>query len=207
MIRRLERALVIEDDIALGAALSRILASSGNVEVSTAATAREGEALLGEDPPPDLVVIDVRLPDGSAFSVLDKAAQLSPAPIILAMSGKASSEEAFELAQRGVRKFLQKPFSIEEFTEAVEAARSQVPGIEPMISAWVGRVPMLELQREVRRVMVKEALALTEGSRSGAARLLHVTRQAVQQMVRSGERGDPPSSSLGPPPPPKNPAG
>jgi DNA-binding transcriptional LysR family regulator len=46
---------------------------------------------------------------------------------------------------------------------------------------------MRELQTEVRRVMVEQALAKAEGSRSGAARLLSVSRQAVQQMVRERE--------------------
>ena len=68
---------------------------------------------------------------------------------------------------------------------AVQRAAEAAPSLEPVITARVGQVPMRELQREVRRVMVKEALAKTEGSRSGAARLLHVTRQAVQQIVRS----------------------
>jgi two-component system response regulator RegA len=206
MLRRLERALVVEDDTALSAALSRILGASGDIAVSEASTTLEAMALLEQGPPPDLVIIDVRLPDGSAFGVLDMVAQLSPVPVIVAMSGKASPDEAFQLAQRGVRKFLQKPFSIEEFTQAIEAARNQTTEIEPMISAWVGRVPMLELQREVRRVMVKEALALTEGSRSGAARLLHVTRQAIQQIVRSGGANDPATRPALRPPPPKDPA-
>jgi DNA-binding transcriptional LysR family regulator len=43
--------------------------------------------------------------------------------------------------------------------------------------------------------MVEQALAKAEGSRSGAARLLSVSRQAVQQMVREREEelGLPPS--------------
>jgi len=147
------------------------------------------------------VVIDVRLPDESAFAVVEIASQLSPAPIVVAMSGKASPDEAFRLGQRGVRRYLPKPFSMAEFRSAVEGARSEAPDIEPIISAWVGRIPMRELQREVRRVMVKEALALTEGSRSGAARLLHVTRQAVQQILRSdaksGARGATPKDPAG----------
>jgi len=181
---------VVEDDIAVRAAIARILGSWGNVLIAEAGTAGEARSLLSSPPPPDLLVIDVRLPDGPAFSLVELACQLSPAPIVVAMSGKASPDEAFRLGQRGVRKYLPKPFSIEEFTAAVEEARSEAPSIEPIISAWVGRVPMRELQREVRRVMVKEALALTEGSRSGAARLLHVTRQAVQQIVRSDREAD-----------------
>jgi DNA-binding NtrC family response regulator len=201
MFRPIERALVIEDDAALRAAIVRILAGWGDVAISEAGTAASARILLAQELPPDLVIIDVRLPDESAFGVLEIVSQLSPVPIIVAMSGKASPAEAFRLGQLGVRRYLRKPFSIQELTDAVEAARNAAPDIEPVISAWVGRVPMRELQREVRRVMVKEALALEQGSRSGAARLLHVTRQAVQQMLRSES-----SHEASGPPPPKGPA-
>lgn len=198
MLRPVERALVVEDDVALRAAICRILADSSNVELAEAGTAEEARLQLMHSPPPDLLVIDVRLPDESAFSVLDVASRLTPIPIIVATSGKASPDEAFRLGQRGVRKFLRKPFSVEEFLATLDAARRAAPEIQPVISAWVGRVPMRELQQEVRRVMVSEALARTEGSRSGAARLLQVTRQAVQQIVRAANQ--PPSA------PPKGPA-
>ena len=49
---------------------------------------------------------------------------------------------------------------------------------------------MREMQRSVRRVMVKEALAQADGNRSGAARLLEVSRQAVQQIVRDQDPED-----------------
>jgi two-component system response regulator RegA len=185
MPRDFDRVLVVEDDAALCAAIARIVSGWGELEVQQAATAAQARSLLAEPPPPNLLIIDVRLPDETAFGVLEAARQLSPAPLVVAMSGKASPDEAFRLAQAGVRAYLPKPFSIQDLASTVEAACSEAPDLEPMITAWVGRVPMRELQREVRRVMVKEALAQTEGSRSGAARLLHVTRQAVQQMLRS----------------------
>jgi DNA-binding NtrC family response regulator len=193
MLRHLERTLVVEDDVALRAAIVRILTEASSVRVSEAGTAAEAKLLLSQPPPPDLLIIDVRLPDGPAFEVLELASRLSPAPLIIAMSGKASPDETFRLAQLGVRKYLSKPFSIQQLLSTVETARREVPDYEPVISAWVGRVPMRELQQEVRRVMVKEALAQTEGSRSGAARLLKVTRQAVQQMLRSDDPSDGPT--------------
>jgi DNA-binding NtrC family response regulator len=184
MLKFTGRVAVIEDDVSLCEAVARIVESWG-ARVVVATTAMDAKALLAAAPPPELILIDVRLSDDSAFGVLEVATQLSPAPVIVAMSGKASPDEAFRLAQLGVRRYLHKPFSVQDLTSAVESACSTAPNIEPLISAWVGRVPMREMQQEVRRVMVKEALALTDGNRSGAARLLHVTRQAVQQMVRS----------------------
>jgi len=178
------RVAVSEDDESLRDAVVRI-AEGWGAEVLVAGTIPEAQAILSRPPPPELILVDVRLADGSALPVIDEAARLSPAPVIVAISGKASPDEAFELAQRGVRRYLRKPFSIQELRDTVEAACSKAPELQPLISAWVGRVPMRELQQEVRRVMVNEALAQTEGNRSGAARILHVTRQAVQQMVQS----------------------
>lgn len=206
MLRKLERALVIEDDAALRVAIGRVVNGWGEVALCEAGTVAQARTLLEAAPPPDLVITDVRLPDGSAFDVLDDLRRLAPVPMVVAISGKASPDEAFRLAQVGVRAYVAKPFTIQELADAVTRARGEAPDIEPMVAAAVGQVPMLDLQREVRRVMMKEALAQTEGSRSGAARLLRVTRQAVQQMLRSETRDDdgpegprrPPSSGAPP---------
>jgi DNA-binding NtrC family response regulator len=198
MLAGIRRAVVIEDEEALAQAIARIVSAWG-AEVSTAASAAEAKRMLAKPPPPDLILIDVRLPDDSAFGVLEVAAQLSPRPLTVAMSGKASPDEAFRLAQQGVHAYLAKPFSIESLAETVARARVDPPALDPLIAAQVGRVSMLELQSELRRVMLREALARSEGSRTGAARLLRVTRQAVQQMLRRGTRpddaGDRPRSS------------
>ena len=185
--RRYQSVLIVEDDAALRGALVRGLRAWTEADVAEASTAAAACTRLAERPTPDLVVIDVRLPDAPVFDVLDAARDLSPTPVVVAMSGKASPDEAFRLAQCGVRAYLPKPFSIEDMAAAVASAGSQAPDLAPLISASVGHVPLRELQCEVRRVMVREALAKTEGSRSAAARLLRVTRQAVQQMVRSDE--------------------
>lgn len=195
MLDKFERALLVEDDVAVRAAIARIIEGWGDLEILEAGTAGEAKALLVDGLKPDFILIDVRLPDESAFCLLEAIRDLSPRPILVAMSGKASADEAFRLAAYGVRAYLAKPFSIQEFTTAVQTACKQVPDIEPLITAQVGRVPMRDLQRDVRRVMVKEALARTQGSRSGAARLLHVSRQAVQQILRSESNDEAPAMS------------
>jgi len=190
VIRKLERVMVVEDDVGLRSALARVLTNWG-ARVSEAGTASEAKALLALGPPPNLLIVDVRLPDETAFEILELAARRSPAPIVIAMSGKASPEEAFLLAQKGVRAYLAKPVSIGQLEEAVRVATGEAPILEPLISASVGHVPLREVQKEVRRVMVTEALARTEGSKSGAARLLQVSRQALQQILRRLPRSSP----------------
>lgn len=180
--RELRRVLVLEDNVPLRAAIARIVQSWG-AQALEAGTAREGLALLA--PPPDLIIADIRLPDESAFVVFDAASRLWPKPLGVAISGEASPDEAFRLAQMGVGAYLAKPLSLEELTAAVEAVRSAPPSLDLMVSACVGQLSLHEVQDRMRHVMLHQALALTEGSRSGAARLLDVSRQAVQQILRS----------------------
>jgi hypothetical protein len=105
--------------------------------------------------------------------------------VIIAISGCASPGESFRLAQRGVRAYLEKPFSLQSLTALVDEAWDEPPDLDPLIVGCVGTLGMREVGERVRDVMLRQALALT-GSRGGAARLLHVTRQAVQQVVRAG---------------------
>jgi DNA-binding response OmpR family regulator len=181
MHRRLSRVLVVEDDADLRHAISRLVKGWG-AEALEAATVREAIALL--HPAPDAILLDLNLGDGSGFEVLEEARSVWPAPVKVALSGVASPTDAFRLAGFGVRAYLQKPVSLEELEKAVSSACAHEPEITPLIQDSVGHVSVRQLQSEVRDVMLRQSLALSRGSRSGAARLLHVTRQAVQQMIR-----------------------
>jgi DNA-binding NtrC family response regulator len=181
---KLKRVLIVEDDVPLRCAITRRVRDWG-AQPLEAGTAREARALLTAAP--DLLVVDLQLPDEPVFSVIEAAAQLWPKPVTVAISGCASPEQAFRLAQLGVRAYLSKPFLLEELQDAVETAYRETPPLETLIAACVGRVPLRELQQRLRRVMVLQALALSEGSRSETARLLAVSRQAIQQMLRGGD--------------------
>lgn len=183
-LAQLKRVLIVEDDETLRRSLARVVRQWG-AQVSEAGSIHEGIELLQENP--DLLITDVALPDGDAFQLLERAAARRPAPVAIAVSGQTSTEDAFRLAQVGCRAFLEKPFQVDQLAERVQKALSEAPRIDALVAASVGRTPMRELQTEVRRVMVEQALAKAEGSRSGAARLLSVSRQAVQQMVRERE--------------------
>lgn len=189
---KLRRVLIVEDDAPLRSAIARCVSDWGARPLE-AGTAREARALLAAAP--DLLLVDLHLPDEPAFAVIEAAAQLWPKPICVAVSGCASPEQAFRLAQLGVRAYLGKPFSFGELQAAVESAYHEAPPLETLIAACVGRVPLRELQQRLRKVMVLQALALSEGSRSETARLLAVSRQAIQQMLR-GRTSPPPNNAI-----------
>ncbi len=187
--RQFNRVLVVEDDVDQRRGIARFAASWG-LQVLEAGTAGEAIALL--QPPPDLIILDIRLPDEPGFAVLEAAQWVLPAPIKIAFSGVASPEEAFRLAKYGVRAYLQKPVSFQQLEAAVRDAQGNEPELTPLVQGCVGHLSVRAVQQNVRDVMVCQALALADGNRSGAARLLHVTRQAVQQMIRH-QGADPPS--------------
>ncbi|HTO54484.1 MAG TPA: response regulator [Myxococcota bacterium] len=176
-----ERVLIVEDHRPLRQAIAR--ASRGwGAEVLEAGTVREGQELLARLP--DVVIVDVALPDGQALPIVEGAVALKPAAAVIAMSGQASAEEAFQLARSGARRYLRKPISLQDLTRSVEEALADRPNLGAFVAAHVGNTPLREVQGEVRRVMIEQALAKANNSRSGAARLLDLTRQAVQQIVR-----------------------
>lgn len=182
------RALVVEDNTALLRTLERTLMGNGYA-VRTCTTVAEARDVLSEWHP-QMLLLDVELPDGDAFDVLREASGLPVAPVVIAMSGVAGPSESFRLAQLGVRSYLTKPLKLEALEQAIEEALRTPPDMTPHVRAQVGHVPVRELERHVRRTMVKEALARAGGSRRGAARLLQVSRQLLQHMLRSTLRGD-----------------
>ncbi len=175
------RVLVVEDDDLLRRSIGKAVRSWG-AEVFEAATVRDGVALLERHP--DLLVMDVRLGDGTGLDVARAAARTRPIPLMIAISGQALPEEAFQLAQLGVRGYLPKPLSLDDLHATVTAIAHQPVELAAHAAGQVGQEPFQDVQANLRRTMVEQALALSAGSRTGAARLLGVTRQAVQQMIR-----------------------
>lgn len=129
-IDRFARALVLEDDDPLRRTLARLL-RSWNTEVVEAKTVAEATRLLATHRP-ELVITDVRLPDGTGAALAEAAAGCSPRPLVVAMSGLASAGEAFALAQCGVRIYLTKPFAPQELVHGIaELLQAGAPAQQP----------------------------------------------------------------------------
>jgi DNA-binding NtrC family response regulator len=176
--------LVVEDTPGLAKTLAEAFKDLAE-DVTVARTVAEALAFL-DDPerPCDLAVVDVRLPDGSGIDVATRALARSPIPLVVAMSGEASPEESFALARTGVHAYLQKPLSFASLLAALERAAAEKPQLAAHVRSAVGKVPLHELEEDVRSMMVDEALARSDGSRRGAARLLAVSRQLMQHILR-----------------------
>lgn len=179
---KLEVVLVVEDDPLVRRTLVRFMSQYAH-KVREAGRMDHAFRVLRDEERIQLVLLDVRLGDQSAVRIAAAAARKVPAPAVVAISGSASAEEAFELAQHGVRAFVSKAELPAKMGQLLELA-SRVPPLEPVLKAQVGARPWKDAQDAARDVMLEQALAMEEGSQSGAARRLGLTRQAVQSLMQ-----------------------
>ena len=180
--RAVERVLVVEDSRPLLRSLRAALAETYS-DVRGCRSVREVEAMLAGWRP-ELVLLDVVLPDGDAQRVLALLEQQSPAPAVIAMSGAAGPAQSFALAARGVRGYLDKPLQLARVQAAIQQALDAAPELAPAVRQVVGHRSLAEVQSEIRSTMIDEALARCGGSRRGAARLLEMSRQLLQYALR-----------------------
>jgi DNA-binding NtrC family response regulator len=113
------RVLIVDDDPEIRAGLEALLADDWDVHI--AATAREGIVAFGEFSP-DVVLLDVELPDGSGLDLLSQFKMYSETTAIVMMSGAGTLDRVIESMKHGAETFLQKPFDYDSLTLTLEQA-------------------------------------------------------------------------------------
>ncbi|NTX03811.1 response regulator [Myxococcus sp. CA051A] len=178
-----QHLLLIEDSVSLARVLEDVLQSRAEriTHVTTLAAARE----VLRTQPPDAVLLDVSLPDGTSDSLLDDLLAVEPLPYVIAISGSATAEQAFRLAASGVRAFVPKPLDLARLEAVWTQTLSGPPELGPALRASAGKVPLHHFESLVRDTLVDEALAKSGGSVRGAAKLLQISRQLLQHILNA----------------------
>src|SRR5262245_47602287 len=101
------RALVVDDDRSSLTALAELIELEG-FSATTAASVTEARARLAEKPP-DVVLTDLMLPDGSG---LDLMAEVQPGVQFVVITGHASVDTAVEALRSGAADYLTKPVDL-----------------------------------------------------------------------------------------------
>jgi DNA-binding NtrC family response regulator len=102
-----QRVLIVDDDPNVVAGLEALLADEWDVK--TAMTAKDGRAVFA-DFSPDVVLLDMGLPDGNGVDVLHDLKMYSEAVSVIMMSGVGTIDSVLESMKLGAVTFLQKPF-------------------------------------------------------------------------------------------------
>lgn len=117
------KVLVVDDDQTLRAALFRIFSRKG-FHVITTASAKEAEHVITMEPVIDLVLLDIKLPDGDGIDILKLVKQKYDGTPVLVLTGFGSVDLAVEATKLGAYHFMTKPFNIEELTLLTDKALS-----------------------------------------------------------------------------------
>ncbi|MCL1790495.1 MAG: response regulator transcription factor [Peptococcaceae bacterium] len=118
MSERSPLILVVEDDIRLARLNARLLIRHG-YNVLIAYTVSEARAVF-ERESPDLVVLDIELPDGDGRSLCKEFRKRSDVPVVF-LTGKIETEDRVEGLGSGADYYLTKPFDRNEFVAVIKS--------------------------------------------------------------------------------------
>jgi len=114
------RVLLVEDDRELRTTLSDALRVEG-YEVVTAASLSEGRALLTHAEAPDLLLLDLGLPDGEGEALLAELRRQRGTPVLV-ISAREQDGQKVRLLDAGADDYLVKPFSVSELLARMRVA-------------------------------------------------------------------------------------
>ena len=133
------RVLLVEDDTAIADGLARALRSQGYA-VGIASTAAEALAAGGVSPP-DLVLLDLGLPDADGVDVCRRLRRDHPSLPIVILTARADEVDVVVGLDAGANDYVSKPFRLAELLARVRAHLRHVSAMgEPRRVASVGNV-------------------------------------------------------------------
>jgi two-component system response regulator AtoC len=155
-------ALIVEDDPDSARMMAALVTTEG-YSAATAHSLRDARRQLALQPP-DLVLLDLRLPDGSGMTLLDDHALLGNSEVVL-MTGHASLETSIQALRYGAADYLIKPVSARQLQGILSRVmkpsvlQAEVDGLldELMRSGRFGRMvgksePMQLVYEQIARV-------------------------------------------------------
>lgn len=184
------KILIIDDEKNIRISLTRILEDEG-YEVESCGNIADAEKCL-EEVDPDLILLDVKLPDGNGIDLLSRIKKIMPFVPVLMISGHSSISDAVRAIKIGAFDFLEKPLSLPKVKIAVKKAiefydlSMKLRRFEAdSLRGWrmIGKSePMQELNKLINRVAASNAKILIQGE-SGTGKEL-IARQIHRLSTR-----------------------
>jgi DNA-binding NtrC family response regulator len=187
----LEKILIVEDEPIVRNLLQTIFARHKYV-VSCATTLEEAKACI-ERESYDLMMLDLRLPDGDGQRFLEHVMVLSQKPLVIMVTGYGTIESAVACMRAGAFDYVLKPFSPSQIEVILRKAQSyrQLVDVNKLLtddpedddSVLVGRSPvMVRLRQLIERVAQTDATVLVTGE-SGTGKEM-IAREFYRQSPR-----------------------
>lgn len=115
--------LVIDSEPGMRQVIDKILSPQGYEIFS----AEDGAQAVANFPKvnPDLVLLDVRLPDIESADIMENLRKIKPSLPIVILSGFGDVETALELVKKGAFSYIHKPFKVDSLRQMVKKALNQ----------------------------------------------------------------------------------
>ncbi|MFF4593772.1 response regulator transcription factor [Amycolatopsis sp. NPDC001319] len=151
------RLLVVDDE----PHIADLVATVARYEGWQAVTAGSGAAALtrAAEFGPDIVVLDLMLPDLDGFTVLDRLREHGNAVPVVFLTAKDATADRIAGLTRGGDDYLVKPFSVEELMARLRAVLRRSSSLPPAPRTAVLRVADLTLDEDTREVRRGDRLA------------------------------------------------
>ena len=175
-----KKILVIDDESIVLDSVEKILKPEGFV-VEKAQSSRRGlELAMAQDF--DLVLTDIRMPEIGGMRILREIKRSKPALAVMIITGYATVQSAVQAMKLGAANYIEKPFTPETLTEAVQGALEQAAVREPEPQGLIHKEEMIRvLERAgtdsefVAQLFYKGADALEEYDLTGPEKLALLT--------------------------------
>lgn len=131
----MSRVLVVDDEPQLLRALRITIGARGH-DVRTATDGRQALADAAAHPP-DVIILDLGLPDMDGVDVIRGLRGWTSAPIIV-LSGRTGSEDKVEALDAGADDYVTKPFGVDELLARLRAVSRRAVGEEDTPTARIG---------------------------------------------------------------------
>ena len=140
--------LIIDDEVQIRRLLE-ITLESNSFSVESAGTAREGLRMAATHPP-DLVILDLGLPDENGHSVLKQLREWYTKPILI-LSVQNSEEDIVKALDNGANDYLVKPFRTGELLARIRSALRSNNGEENNLVVDAGHLQIDFTARTIRK--------------------------------------------------------
>jgi len=115
------RVLVVDDESGLRQMLEVLFTRAG-YDVDTMPSVAPALDKIDDEPPYDLIITDLLMPDGSGMQVLERAREKDESTQVVMITAFATTEQAVEAMRKGAYDYVQKPFRNDALKATVEKA-------------------------------------------------------------------------------------
>jgi two-component system KDP operon response regulator KdpE len=135
-VTRPAQILLVDDELSIQRAMAPLLRSRG-YSVTVAGTGREALDLFARERP-DLIILDLGLPDFNGIEVCRQVRELADTPILI-LSARGAEKDKVAALDQGADDYMTKPFGPEELMARVRATLRRSLGRETVLHGQLTR--------------------------------------------------------------------